>query len=448
MSYRLGPTFSRRRILQSLGVGAAITPFLPLLESVAGGPEAPPKRFVMFYHPHGTIRSNWLPQGTTDAFTLSPILQPLADVQSKMVVVDGLEVRPDGPPGGAHMVGAAYVFTGSPMMDDPLFEHANSGGPHGWASSASVDQAIAAHIGNDTPFRSLEFGVQSGAPFPGARMSYAGPAQPLAPQPDPHFMFERLFGDLGLDTEALAALKARRQRVIDLVKPQLDVVLSQVNPSDSLKIEAHVQGIVELENRLQADYDCTPPDIGDPVDLGNTANTEIISHQQLDLMVESLACQATQVASIMYRVAENDNAPYAFAGVDSSVLHHQTSHLGDSNVDAQAALTDIYTWYARQLAYLAGRLDAIIEPDGSTLLDNTIIFWGTEIAKGNTHGWTDMPFVLVGGGGGALQTGRFLQAPGDNHCRLLVALCNAMGLDVTEFGGFDDGSGALPGLLT
>lgn len=183
MGHRFNPRFSRRRILQGLGVGAAAAPFLPLLESAAGGPEAPPKRFIVFYHPHGTYRPNWLPDGTETDFQLSPILQPLSAFKQKMVVVDGLDVMAGGPPGGPHMVGAAYVFTGSPMMDDPLFEHATSGGPHGWASHASIDQAIAAQIGQDTAFASLEFGVQTGAPFPGARISYAGRPSRWRPSP-------------------------------------------------------------------------------------------------------------------------------------------------------------------------------------------------------------------------------------------------------------------------
>lgn len=448
MRHRHDPRISRRRVLQGLGVGAAVAPFLPLLESAAGGPEAPPKRFIVFYHPHGTYRPNWLPTGTETDFQLSPILQPLSDFKQKLVVVDGLDVMAAGPPGGPHMVGAAYVFTGSPMMDEPLFEHATSGGPHGWASHASIDQVIAQHIGKETAFPSLEFGVQTGAPFPGARISYAGPALPLAPQPDPHFMFNRLFGEQGLDTAALEALESRRLRVIDVVKPQLDAVQQQVNQADRIKIEAHLQSIVELEDRLKADYDCAPPDIGEPVSLGDNDNTGIISRQQLDLMAEALACQATNVASIMYRQAENDNRPYPFAGLDPGILHHENSHAGDSDQAAWDALTQIYTWYAGELAYLAGKLDAIVEPDGSTVLDNTIILWGTEIAKGNTHQWTQMPFVLVGGGQGSIHTDRFLQFSGNNHCQLLVALCQAMGLDLDEFGGFDDGSGALPGLLT
>lgn len=446
LTHRLNRRFSRRRVMQGLGVSAAAMPFLPLLESAAGGPETPPKRFVVFYHPHGTIRENWLPQGTETDFELPFILEPLAPLQDRLLVVDGLDVHWSGPPGGPHITGPGYVFTGSPMQDIPIFEHATSGGPHGWPDGPSVDQVIAQELGNDTAFRSLEFGVQTGVPFPGTRISYVDAAQPLAPQPDPEFMFNRIFGELGLDPEALALLQDRRQRVIDLVAPQLAAVRPQVSRADQLKIDAHVQAIDELQSALDADYECEVEPIDDPVaNFQDPAITDVVSRQQLDLMVDALACGATNVASIMYKRGENDSAPYPWLDIEEA--HHPLSHSGPSDEEARATLSEIYRWYAGELHYFADRLEQIVEPDGSTMLDNTLIFWGTEIAVGNTHTWAQMPFVLLGGGGGAVDTGRFVQYAGDNHCRLLVALCNAMGVNIDAFGGFDDGSGVLPGIL-
>lgn len=444
MRHPLRTNFSRRRVLAGLGLSAATLPFVPLLESAAGGAETPPKRLLLFFHPHGTVRERWLPTGTNTDFVLPTILEPLAPFQDRTIVVDGLRMAVSGPPGGPHTVGPAYLWTGSPMLAGDEFNHPCCG-MHGWASSASVDQAIAAAIGNDSAFRSLEFGVQAGGSHPGSRMSYLDANQPLAPESDPFAMFERIFGDIGVDTETAALRKAQRLAVIDLVKPELDGLLGKVGQTDRVKIEAHLDAISQMQGQFESSYTCTTPVLGRQVDLNSFAMTEAISHQQLDLITEAFACGVTNVASIMYRRGENDGFPYPFLGIDFE--HHLTSHEGDSNLEAVDDLTTIYRWYAEQLAYLAARMDAIIEPDGSTLLDNTIIVWGSEIARGNTHSWDDMPFVLVGGGGGALQTGRFHQFAGQNHNRLLVSLCNAFGLDLTTFGGFDDGAGALPGLL-
>ncbi|MCH9688116.1 MAG: DUF1552 domain-containing protein, partial [Deltaproteobacteria bacterium] len=172
------PRFSRRQMLRGLGLSAAAAPFVPLLESVAGEVQAPPKRLLMFFHPHGTIRENWLPTGGVKDFELPSILAPLQAYREHLVVVDGLQIYPSGPPGGMHTVGPAYLFTGSPMLAGDDFMHPNSGGPHGWGSHASIDQAVADHIGTSTPFRSLELGVQVGNNHPGSRISYQGPGLP------------------------------------------------------------------------------------------------------------------------------------------------------------------------------------------------------------------------------------------------------------------------------
>lgn len=425
-------------------MSAAVAPFVPLLQSSAGGPEIPPKRLLLFFHPHGVVREAWLPTGTTNAFTLPTILEPLAPYQDHLAVIDGLRIAVAGPPGGPHTVGPAYLWTGSPMLEGDEFNHPCCG-MHGWASGPSVDQTIAAAIGNDTPFRSLEFGVQTGGSHPGSRMSYLDANQPLAPEADPFAMYTRLFGEIGVDAETAAKRKAQRLAVIDAVKPELDVLVDKVGQSDRVKIEAHVEAIAQMRNQFQSSYTCTVPELGEAVPLGSFDNTGIISKQQLDLIVESFACGITNVASIMYRRGENDGFPYPFLGIDFE--HHLTTHEGDSNLDAVADLTAIYRFYGEQMAYLAERMSAIIEPDGTTLLDNTLIVWGSEIAKGNTHSWNDMPFVLLGGGGGTVQGGRFHTFAGQNHNRLLVTLCNAFGLPLTSFGGFDDGSGALPGVL-
>ena len=160
-------------------------------------------------------------------------------------------------------------------------------------------------------------------------------------------------------------------------------------------------------------------------------------------MVESFACQATNVASFMMRVGENDNRPYPNLGILDP--HHTTTHASDTDAPARAQMTQIYTWYAEQLAEIARRLDAIPEGDG-TVLDNTLIFWGTEIAKGNNHSWNDFPFVLLGGSS-LLKGNQYLSYSGENHCMLLTALGRAMGLNINEFGTFDDGSGPLSEIL-
>lgn len=447
MTFRFNPRFSRRKLLQTMGVSAAAAPFVPLLRSAKGGPEPAPKRFITFFTPHGTIKENWTPTGTVNNFELSPILSPLEPVKDRTVVIEGLDIKvdPESPLGGPHTTGPAYLFTGSPMMDGNEFQHQSSGGPHGWGSSISIDQAVANVIGKDTAFGSLELGLQTGGAHPGSRISYAGAGQPLAPESNPAAVFDQLFGGAGTDAETKAKIKAERLKVVDIVKSELDSLQSKVNQSDKLKIDAHLAGVDQIETWLNAEYDCGEFGIGTVPPPNDYAQADTLIDQQIDILVEAMACGITNVGSLMIRRGENDNFPYPF--LEDEQLHHGMTHAGSGDMVARAWMTTVYNWYAQKLAYLATRLDAIEDPEGGTMLDNTVILWGSEIARGNDHGWDDMPFVMVGGGGGAVRTERYHSFAGENHCQLLVACCNAMGVDVNAFGGFDDGSGPLAGIL-
>jgi hypothetical protein len=166
---------------------------------------------------------------------------------------------------------------------------------------------------------------------------------------------------------------------------------------------------------------------------------------QQDLLVASLACDMTRVASLQYRLGENDSDRYTWLGINHEG-HHGLTHAGDSNVVERANLTKIYTWYADRFARFLDRLAAVKEGNG-TLLDKTLVVWGSELGKGNNHSFDRVPFVTAGGCGGGVRTGRFLEYPaGTPHNRLLVSMCHAMGrADIETFGATDTGRGPLPG---
>jgi hypothetical protein len=131
----------------------------------------------------------------------------------------------------------------------------------------------------------------------------------------------------------------------------------------------------------------------------------------------------------------------------TSLEHHLLSHEGDMNGGAQADLSTIYSWYADRFAYFLDLLDGLPEGDG-TVLDNSIVVWGSELGKGNTHSFENVPFVVAGGAGGRLAGGRYLEYDTVDHNRLLVSICHLMGYeDVESFGATDVGSGPLAGLV-
>ena len=435
-------TLPRRRFLQSLGVSAAVAPFVPLLESEAGG-SIGTTRFLLFYTPHGTVHDDWAPdEDPGGPFTLKKILQPLAPHQDYLNIIGGLDMKPHGPPGGMHTVGPAYVSTGSPMLEGTQFQHQAVDTPHGWNSSPSIDQAIADHIGTDTAFKSLRLGVQGGGGLhPGGVISYRGPNEPLPPQNNPQAVFNTLFSDAGVDPTVAEQLRAERSSVIDTIKPELHALQPKVSAADRFKIDAHLEGIREIEQRLDATYECAEPDLGGVHSTYDYEATAELTAQQIQLLTTAFGCGATRVASLMMRRGENDDAPYPNLGILDS--HHATSHMQDDA--SQDTLSDIYRWYASQLSEVVQQLRDIPEGDGS-VFDNTVIAWVTEVSVGWNHSMQNMPFVVIGGPN-VIRGNQYLRYDGENHCRLLTALGLSMGLDIDGFGGFDDGAGPITDFL-
>ena len=169
--------------------------------------------------------------------------------------------------------------------------------------------------------------------------------------------------------------------------------------------------------------------------------------RQIELLASSLACGLTQVASLQFRPGENDGgAQGIYDWLGQTTEHHLATH--DSSTAAQDQIADIYRWYAGRFAYLLQKLDSFPEANG-TLLDHTLVVWGSEVGNGATHDITNVPFVIAGGGLEGIAGGRYLQFPsGTMNQRLLVSLCHYMGFtDVQTFGTIDQGTGKLPDLL-
>jgi hypothetical protein len=400
-----------------------------------------PQRLILFWTPHGTVYDAWRPTGSESAFTLGPILQPLAPFQSRLCVLDGLDITHSAVPAPPHTEGIGLVWTGSHLGAGTRFMTQEY--PHDWVEGPSVDQVVASRIGTTTPYKSLEFGVDPGGNSPVARMIYAGAGQPLQPESDAGRAFDRLFAGVNLDDAArLEFERARDERrsVLGLVSSQATRARDRVSMDDRFKLQAHLDGLSALEKRLDVarPADCRAPTLeggsGEPWQL----------QQQFDVMAAALSCDMTRVASMQFIFGDNDGHVYDWLGIARG--HHDITHEGDSNLEARGQLVQISTWYAEQLAYLLRALDAIPEGAG-TVLDNTLVVWGSELGTGNSHSFEQVPFVLAGGAAGRLRMGRYLQYGGEAHNRMLVSICHAMGLtDVTSFGTTDGGTGPLSGL--
>jgi hypothetical protein len=438
---------SRRALLSSLGVSAALSPFIPLLN--AQGQEAQPLRLILWFTPHGTVYDNWKPSGGERDFTLGPILQPLERHRAKINVLDGLKIQADGV-GAPHTKGPPLLWTASPLNDDQTFERADGSGGfyYGWNSAPSLDQVLLDELKPQTPYRSLEFGVRSGGNHPGSRMIYTGAETPLAPETNPWKAFDRLIGDIGKTSDELAQMRAERRSVLDVLDGELTALSGKIGSADKKKLDAHLNAVREIETRLQsAPIACEGPVLGTEVDANKSSSTPLVMDSMISLMVASLSCGLSQFASMQYRVGENDGGYlYDWLGI-SSLEHHLMTHEPDSNLSARADLTKIYSWYTEMFAKFLDELEAIPEGNG-TMLDNSLVVWGSELGKGNSHSFDKVPFVTAGGAGGKLETGRYLQFDGIAHNRLLVSMAQLMGMaEMQKFGGTDKNTGSLTGFI-
>jgi hypothetical protein len=430
---------NRRALLRGAGGVAIGLPLLDIMTPVGRHARAaaavPPKRFIAFFSPDGSIHENWVPTGTETSFSLSRILAPLETNKQSLVIVDGIENKVGGygaKPGDDHMKGMGSMLTGMGLL--PGTTQGGAGDPAGLAAGISVDQTIAATIGADTKFRSLELGVQSGS---GGTVwgysNYSGSGQALPPENNPTTVFNRVFAS---QATGVAAMKQRAERksVLDAVTQSYMRLGPRLGVDDKAKLDAHLTNIRDLENRLTASgAACVNPAAPATMDYKANANFPAVGKLQMDLLVTALACDLTRVGTIQW---EQSVGNVRFTWVDPAITrgHHDMSHDGDAVTDTIEQLTKINTWYAQQFNYLLDALKNAKEADGSSMLDHTLVLWVNELARGNAHSHDKMPYVLAGGAGGALRTGRFLTYKSVPHNNLLVSCMNMMGVAGNTFG--------------
>jgi hypothetical protein len=408
-----------------------------------------PQRLILFYTPNGTKKELWRPSHEPGPIqNLGPIMSALEPFKEKICLFDGVDLKAalEGP-GGPHQRGMASLFSGAVITEGDFV--GGDGRKAGWGGGITLDQLIAQHIGNATPFRSLELGVRVIENMPRGRISYAGANMPLPPVSDPLQVYTRLFSGASEPDALIQRRLRRRQSVLDTVLGDFRKLEQKLDSRDRAKLQQHAQSLRELERRLAISNGqggiCDTPTAPMLSDVMSEDSFGAVARQQIDLMVSALSCGQTNVASLQCSTAVN---ACRFSFLEPRVSHegHSLSHAGDSNQGMQPDWERNLTWYAEQFAYLLAKLDSIPEGDG-TLLDNTAVLWGNEISRGNTHDLTDIPFVLAGSAGGKLRSGQYLRYPGIAHNQLLLSLIQAFGIEMSEFGASHLNNGTLSELL-
>ena len=381
-------------------------------------------------------------------FDMGPLLAPLEPHKDKIVLFDGLNMDIAGEgPGGPHQRGMASVLTGAEINSGDFV--GGDGRRAGWASGPSIDQFAAARLQPATPLTTLELGVRVKQAIPRTRIIYRGADQPIPPQNDPVAAYERVFGQFGgsEDQRASEMRILRRRSVLDFIRQDFQNLRRRVTQEDAQKLDQYAESLRDLERRLgviaERDIEQCTPERPVSVDVLEEDLYRDLLRAQIDIMVAGMSCDVTRFGSI--QCSESVNAlRFTFMGLNQHE-GHSLSHSGDSNVAMQTQWDQMLVWYSEQLAYLLERLAAVPEGDG-TMLDNTVVFAINEISRGNTHSHVDMPFILAGGAGGRLQTGRYLKYNDVSHTELLVSILNLVGVPVDTFGDPRFCRGPLPGL--
>ena len=435
---------SRRTLLRGAGGATLALPFLEAMRGPKSTLAAPipgytesgaPKRFVVFFTPNGTIREAWTPENSGRDFEFTRILEPLAPYREKLMIIDGVDQTGTG--GDGHQNGMQGMLTGQTLNPGPF--EGGDGATAGWANGISVDQRVAQVLGEDTPFRSLELGVQTGGNENNwNRMSLLGPDRPLPPEDSPYEAYSRLFSSFDVSPDEALIQGQRDQVVLDAVQENFEALRAKVGSEDKRRLDQHIVALGEIEERLgkrpSAALDaCEPPSLGGEENVGDNDNFPLVGTLQMDLLTMALACDQTRVGSIMWNRSVG-GARHTWAGAGDRG-HHDFSHDGDESADTIESLTKINLWYAEQFAYLLGNLDSIPEGEG-TMLDNTVVLWCNELERGNSHSRRNSHYVIAGGAE-YLDMGKCLKFDHDEdvyHNDMLLSLIHSMGIEDTSFG--------------
>jgi hypothetical protein len=438
-----GRTLSRRNLLLSAG-GATLG--LPFLRSVTARADEvkPPKRLVLVYSANGTVPSAWQPAAlrSSQDFDLGSILEPLAPFRERLVGMTGVhsQVAMDAQNrGGPHQRGIGSLFTGAMLQEGEFAD--GCGSLAGWSDGPSIDQLLAQGALGDAPLRSLELGVRCLDNDVQGRISYAGPGAPLPPLVDPRLTFGRLFNrDLG-------GSASRESRVMDAVMDQWKLLRKNVGKEDAAKLDAHAALVVDLEQRLGEAVppagQCAVPNTPAALNPDSEIDMPAVSRAQLDLVALAFSCDLTRIVSLQYSTGFNR---IAMPWLDQRGEGHALSHSGDSDSEAMAALAGRGRWHAGEIAYLAEKLSQIPEGDGS-VLDSTLIVWGTEVSQGNSHALTDIPYLLLGTAQGKIRGGQWLTLAGRPSNDLLITIAHAFDLELPSIGAPNITTGLLEELL-
>ncbi|MDR2215064.1 MAG: DUF1552 domain-containing protein [Nevskiaceae bacterium] len=422
---------SRRAVLRGAGVGIGLPlldAMVPAATALAATAAKPNLRMGFVYFPHGAIMDRWTPTGSGKDFKLSPILEPLADYQQQMIVVSNLGNRP-GESAAVHaIVPGTWLSCVHPR---------ESQDPYG---GVTIDQMAALKIGQDTPLPSLEVSTEAGG---GGGVcdraygcSYSGtiafrtPSTPLPMEYNPRNLFQRLFGR-GDTVEERQALGDQYNSILDMVQSDVASMKRRLGAPDRVVLADYLDSVREVERRVQkmAQQDLSGLDLP-PVPMGVAEQFPQQQMLMFDMIALAWQSNLTRIATMMM-AAEVSNMTYNFVGVPDAfhpVSHHQ------SDGTKIEKLVKIQTFHSQQMAKFLKRLADTPDGDGS-LLDHSLIVYGSNMSNSNAHNQYPLPTMVLGGANGLLKGGQHINpAERTPIANLWLTLMNRVGIEMESVG--------------
>ena len=446
-------SISRRTLLRGLGTTVALPMFDAMastrLLTAAEQEVSPPLRMAFLYVPNGMHMADWTPSQEGTEYELTPTLQGIKKYRESFNVLTGLTLdgaRAHGDGGGDHARSVAAFLTGA---------HPRKTNGADIQNGVSIDQVTAEQVGKATRFSSLELGLEASAQAGNcdsgyscayaSNMSWRGPTNPVAKEIDPGAVFDRLFaGQTSKETRRAKTTREKyRKSVLDFVLEDAKSLHQKLPAVDWRKLDEYLYSVRDVENRLVGVERLEFTEEGVP-DFPRPAGVpqDLAKHSELmfDMMTLAMQTDSSRILSFMFTNA-GSNRSYPEIGVSEG--HHESSHHGKSE-HKQQNIAKINRFHVDRFAYFLSRLSQVRENNGKTLLENSMVVYGSGISDGDRHNHDDLPILLAGRGAGRIQTGRHIRYEnGTPLCNLYLWMMRQMGAKAESFG---DSTSEITGL--
>jgi hypothetical protein len=379
-----------------------------------------PKRVIFVYTAGGAIPDQWLPSGSETNFTLPAMSAPLESVKQHCVFLSGVNMENPGHGLTSKALGSHKV-------------------------TKTLDLQIAQSLGQSTPFSQLQLGVISNGFGSITRNNWNEPAY----EDNPLNAFDRLFGGGSAAAEVDVDIGTlRKKSVLDCNLEVLNQMRSSLGSFEKRRLDEHADAIQKIEARMNSTSQpstggaCTTPAFnsnGFNGTTNNDVNFDAIADLQVDVTTLALQCDLTRVVSLMFGNHQSDfTVPEA--GIDTN--YHSSIH-GRPAED----YIKYRSYFTTKLQYLIQSLADTQDMDGNSLLDNTIILTVSDMGDARSHAGDNVPYMLAGGGGGTLTTGRSVTLSGVSHDTILDTVAQAVGIDVNSSDYSRYGNGPISGIF-